>query len=180
MKSVFIGLLSVPAMFVLGIGFLFLGALTISAFFYIYNKFKFDFSYKKKKEQQQPVAANDNLLPKPKTNKQKGDEYERYIGKRYENKGYQVEYTGLKKGKADGGVDLILHKDNQTYFVQCKNWKETAIIREKYIYQLAGAAAQHKAKGIFYCTCRLSREAKSAARDLNIKTYENFKILRRQ
>ena len=91
-----------------------------------------------------------------------------------------MEYTGLKKGKADGGVDLILHKDNQKYFVQCKNWKETAIIREKYIYQLAGAATQHKVKGIFYCTCRLSREAKTAAKELNIQTYENFKILSKQ
>ena len=67
MKSAFIGLLSIPAMFVLGIGFLFLGALTISAFFYIYNKFKFDFSYKKKKEQQRPVTT---YYPNPKqTNK---------------------------------------------------------------------------------------------------------------
>lgn len=51
-----------------------------------------------------------------------GNGYEAYIGKKYEELGYEVEYNGMKKGVNDGGIDLICKKDKNMTFVQCKNW----------------------------------------------------------
>ncbi len=51
-----------------------------------------------------------------------GNDYEAYIGKKYEKLGYKVEYRGMIKGVFDGGIDLICKMDKKIIFVQCKNW----------------------------------------------------------
>jgi restriction system protein len=56
-------------------------------------------------------------------NKRNGDEYEKKVGKYYEEKGYIVDYNGLKKGLNDGGIDLICKNENEILLIQCKNWK---------------------------------------------------------
>jgi restriction system protein len=48
-------------------------------------------------------------------------DFERYCGLHFENKGYKVQLCGL--GGADGGIDLILKKRGKTTMVQCKHWK---------------------------------------------------------
>ena len=63
--------------------------------------------------------------PRPKTiNQQKGDDYEKYIGGKFEEKGYFVIYNGFIKGYEDKGIDIIaLSKDQKTInLIQCKNW----------------------------------------------------------
>jgi restriction system protein len=47
-------------------------------------------------------------------------EFEMLVGEWFRKQGYTVTETG---GVADGGVDLILTKDGETYLVQCKQWK---------------------------------------------------------
>jgi hypothetical protein len=56
--------------------------------------------------------------------KAKGDKYERYIGKRFEEKGDLVIYNGLIRDYADGGVDIAsISTDAKTInLVQCKHW----------------------------------------------------------
>jgi hypothetical protein len=56
--------------------------------------------------------------------KAKGDRYERYIGKRFEDKGELVIYNGFILGFEDGGVDIaVISKDTKTInLVQCKHW----------------------------------------------------------
>lgn len=51
-----------------------------------------------------------------------GEEYEKYIGKKYETASYKVEYRGLILGKQDGGIDLIAENEERIVLVQCKNW----------------------------------------------------------
>ena len=46
--------------------------------------------------------------------------YEKYVGQIYEGEGYQVEYLGLKKGFLDGGMDIIISKDDFKAYIQCK------------------------------------------------------------
>ena len=61
--------------------------------------------------------------------KTKGDEYEKYIGKKFEEKGELVIYNGFIKGYGDKGVDLI-SINNKTYninLIQCKNWTNKPI-----------------------------------------------------
>ena len=46
--------------------------------------------------------------------------YEKYVGQKYEEEGYQVEYLGLKNGFLDGGMDIIIRKDDFIAYIQCK------------------------------------------------------------
>jgi hypothetical protein len=109
-------------------------------------------------EEQRNIEIEKNPAPvnvkedeqKPKTNKQfeekkfqeesikptevdplkaKGDKYERYIGKRFEDKGDLVIYNGFIRGFEDGGVDIAtLSTDAKTInLVQCKHWSLKAL-----------------------------------------------------
>lgn len=55
----------------------------------------------------------------------KGEAYEEFIGKKYEEKYKNVIYNGIEKKKKDNGIDLIIEDDNRIIFVQCKNWIST-------------------------------------------------------
>jgi len=56
--------------------------------------------------------------------KQKGDQYERYIGQQFAAKGDLVIYNGFIKGYEDQGVDIISISSETKVInlVQCKNW----------------------------------------------------------
>lgn len=56
--------------------------------------------------------------------KAKGDKYERYIGKRFEEKGDLVIYNGFIRDYEDGGVDIAsISIDAKTInLIQCKHW----------------------------------------------------------
>ena len=47
-------------------------------------------------------------------------EFEMLVGQWFRHQGYVVTETG---GVADGGIDLVLNRDGETYLVQCKQWK---------------------------------------------------------
>ncbi len=61
-----------------------------------------------------------------KENIKKGINYEKYIGKKFEENGYIVKYNGIEQGKKDSSIDLIAIKGNQLILTQCKNWKENS------------------------------------------------------
>ena len=46
--------------------------------------------------------------------------YEKYVGQKFEEEEYQVEYIGLKNGFRDGGMDIIISKDDFKAYIQCK------------------------------------------------------------
>ncbi len=56
-------------------------------------------------------------------NIKKGKEFEKFIGKKFEEKGYIVKYNGIEQGKKDFSIDIIAIKGNQLILTQCKNWK---------------------------------------------------------
>jgi len=49
-----------------------------------------------------------------------GRDYEMYVGYRYEQKGYSIEYKGIIDGFDDLGRDIIAKKDNEVCII-CKN-----------------------------------------------------------
>ena len=51
-----------------------------------------------------------------------GVQYERYVGHLFEEQGFRVIYNGIRKGKNDGGIDLIARGDRKIRLVQCKRW----------------------------------------------------------
>ncbi|WOE69948.1 hypothetical protein RZR97_12725 [Hydrogenimonas thermophila] len=61
--------------------------------------------------------------------KAKGDEYEKYIGRKFEDKGELVIYNGLIRGYEDKGVDLIsiCNKTDTINLIQCKNWTQKSM-----------------------------------------------------
>lgn len=56
--------------------------------------------------------------------KEKGDRYERFIGKKFEEKGELVIYNGFINGYKDKGVDIISIslESKSINLIQCKNW----------------------------------------------------------
>jgi len=69
---------------------------------------------------------------KPDPLKEKGDQYERFIGTEFEKKGDLVIYNGFIKGYKDQGVDIISISPQRKAInlVQCKNWTKMRMTLE--------------------------------------------------
>ncbi|HYA19174.1 MAG TPA: restriction endonuclease [Burkholderiales bacterium] len=69
--------------------------------------------------------------------------FEMLVGEFFRRRGFSVTETG--SGGADGGVDLVVSRGADRYFVQCKQWKArqvgVEIVRELYGVMAAGGAA---------------------------------------
>lgn len=94
-------------------------------------------------------------------------EFEMLVAEAYALRGYQVVETG--GGGPDGGVDLVLTKGSEKFFVQCKQWKAfrvgVDVVRELY-----GVMAAEGAAGGFVVTSgRFTDDAKSFARGRNVE-----------
>jgi restriction system protein len=86
---------------------------------------KWDKSIKGNFELIQSVNNFKNHKPiKKYTNVEKGYLYEKYIAEHYTRLGYFVWEHGKEKGRLDQGIDLIVKKDKEIIFIQCKNWKQ--------------------------------------------------------
>lgn len=94
-------------------------------------------------------------------------QFEALVGEAFRRKGYMVTETG--GGGADGGVDLALKKEGETFLVQCKQWKATkvgvATVRELY-----GVMAANGSTGGFVVTSGIfTDEARAFAVGRNIE-----------
>ena len=115
-----------------------------------------------------------------------GRRYEIYIGYRYESKGWKVEYNGAVMGLEDSGIDLICTKKNMILLIQCKNWKHSKVIHEKYIHQLFGSASDYRinaSEGLrvgaaFYTSASFSEKAKEIAEKFHIMIHEKYYLER--
>jgi len=69
------------------------------------------------------AVFNDDPLRK------KGDQYEKFIGEKFEEKGNIVIYNGFIQGYEDEGVDIISISlnDKSINLIQCKNWTRKSI-----------------------------------------------------
>lgn len=94
-------------------------------------------------EEERNQRALNRYLKGNKSNSEIGKLYERYVGYLYEQKGYKVDYVGIKKGFDDLGRDLICTNDEETLVVQCKYWSSHKQIREAHINQLYGTTVKH-------------------------------------
>ena len=94
-------------------------------------------------------------------------EFELLVGEAYRLQGYRV--TEIGGGGPDGGVDLVLAKGSEKFFVQCKQWKAFKVgvstVRELY-----GVMAAHGAAGGFVVTSgRFTQEAAAFASGRNVQ-----------
>jgi restriction system protein len=93
--------------------------------------------------------------------------FEMLVGEAFRQRSYQVTETGANG--PDGGVDLVLRKDNEKFLVQCKQWKALRVgvdvVRELY-----GVMAAKGATGGFVVTSgRFTDEARAFADGRNVK-----------
>lgn len=94
-------------------------------------------------------------------------EFEMLVGEAFRLQGYQVVETG--GNGADGGVDLVLRKNNEKFFVQCKQWKAYKVGVEV-VRELYGVMAAHGAAGGFVVTSgRFTDAATEFAQGRNLK-----------
>lgn len=103
-------------------------------------------------------------------------EFEILVGEAFRRNGFQVMETG--GNGADGGVDLVLRKNNEKFFVQCKQWKAykvgVDVVRELY-----GVMAAHGAAGGFVVTSgRFTDAATEFAQGRNLKLIDGPVLLK--
>ncbi len=91
------------------------------------------------------VAASDAVAS---LNEMSWHEFEMLVGEAFRRQGYAVTETPMG---ADGGVDLILRKERETYLVQCKQWRASSVGVPK-VRELYGAMAAQGATGGFFVT----------------------------
>jgi restriction system protein len=102
-------------------------------------------------------------------------EFEMLVGEGFKRRGYGVRETG--GGGADGGVDLVLTKAGEKFFVQCKQWKAFKVgvttVRELY-----GVMAAEGATGGFVVTSgRFTNEAGAFAAGRNIQLMDGDALM---
>ncbi|MCI2244568.1 restriction endonuclease [Xanthomonas sp. PPL568] len=103
-------------------------------------------------------------------------QFERLVGEAFRRQGYAVEETGL--GGADGGIDLILRKDDRRTLVQCKQWKRqqvgVSVVREMY-----GLLAHHQADAVkIVCVGSYTGDAERFARGKPIELIGGERLLK--
>lgn len=93
-------------------------------------------------------------------------QFELLIGEHFRHEGYQVRETGPG---ADGGVDLVLHKDGAKYLVQCKHWKAYKV-GVKPVRELLGVMAGNGAAGGYVIASgQFTKDAVKFAAENNIE-----------
>lgn len=101
-------------------------------------------------------------------------QFEKLVGESFRLQGYAVKETG--GGGADGGVDLRLTRNGETYLVQCKQWRALKVgvdvVRELY-----GVMAAEGAAGGFVVTSgRFTEEAAKFAAGRNVALVNGEKL----
>lgn len=101
-------------------------------------------------------------------------EFELLVGEAYRLQGYRVTETG--GGGADGGIDLVLTKGTEKFFVQCKQWKAFKV-RVDVVRELYGVMAAKGATGGFVVTSgRFTEDAKAFTEGRNIQLIDGPKL----
>jgi restriction system protein len=102
-------------------------------------------------------------------------EFEQLVGEWFRRQGYAVKETG-GVGVGDGGVDLVLSRDGETYLVQCKQWKAFKV-GVKVVRELLGVMAARGAAGAFVITSGdFTAEARRFAADANISLIDGQRL----
>jgi restriction system protein len=102
-------------------------------------------------------------------------QFELFVGEGFRRQGYTVSETG--GGGADGGIDLVLGKGGERFFVQCKQWKAfkvgVTVVRELYGVMAAGGATG----GFVVTSGRFTQEAVTFASGRNIQLVDGQALL---
>ena len=102
-------------------------------------------------------------------------QFERFIGDYFRDCGYVVHQT---KRTNDGGKDLVMYKNGQTYYVECKKYAKSNPVSRPLIQKLVGACHPNNAKGIFVTTSRFTQGAINEANRSGIQLIDGDQFIR--
>lgn len=103
-------------------------------------------------------------------------EFEQLMEECFRRRGYDAVRTG--GNGPDGGVDIVLKKNDETYLVQCKQWKAQRLGVQA-VRELYGVMAANNAVGGFVvCAGKFTNEAKSFAENINIRLFDGAMLHR--
>ena len=119
----------------------------------------------------------DSVVSRPGTsalNQMSWQDFERLVSEYFRRNGFQV--TQLGGNGPDGGIDLVMKRQGETYLVQCKQWKAYKVgaqpIREFY----GVMTSQGAAGGYFVTSGVYTGEAKAFAQGLNLVLVDGPKL----
>lgn len=101
--------------------------------------------------------------------------FEKYVADLYKSMGYSVHQT---KRTGDGGKDIIVQKNGQTYYIECKRYANPISSSKMRDFVGACALGGKNIKGIYVTTSRFTSDAKSAARRKGIELIDGEKLTR--
>ena len=101
--------------------------------------------------------------------------FEGYVADYFRSAGYTVFQT---KRSRDGGKDLVMYKDGQTFFVEVKRYAKSNHIQRPLIQKLVGACHPEGARGIFVTTSSFSKGAIAEAYRSNIRLIDGQELVR--
>jgi restriction system protein len=102
-------------------------------------------------------------------------EFEILVGEAFRLQGYQV--TENHAGGPDGGIDVVLRKGNEKFFVQCKQWKAFSV-GVKVVRELYGVMAAERAVGGFVVTSgQFTNDAEEFAKGRNVELIDGPKLM---
>lgn len=93
-------------------------------------------------------------------------QFESYVGEAFRRQGYSVIETPVGP---DGGVDLVLRKDGEKTYVQCKHWKSYKVGIDKVRALLGSMAAGGADHGVLVTTGNFTSSAIQFGRQHGIK-----------
>jgi restriction system protein len=103
-------------------------------------------------------------------------QFEMLVGEAFRRRGFSVAETG--GNGPDGGVDLVLSKAGERYFVQCKHWRSrqvgVTVVRELY----GVMAAQGATGGYVVAAGYFTKDALEFAKRQNIELIDSNSIVR--
>jgi restriction system protein len=128
--------------------------------------------FNRKKREKLYKDTRVNVTTNPLDNMSWSD-FELLVGEHFRKQGYKVQETS---GGADGGIDLVLEKNGEKYFVQCKQWKAYKV-GVKIIRELLGVMVGGGATGGFVVTSgQFTKDAIGFARENNITLLDGVKL----
>jgi restriction system protein len=104
-------------------------------------------------------------------------DFEDFVAEVYRGEGYHVEQAA--RGRADGGYDLVLLRENASVLVQCKHWLVYQVGVPS-IRELAGAMQKVGATGgVFVTTGAFTKPARQFATGMPIELVDGEALIRR-
>lgn len=101
-------------------------------------------------------------------------DFEQLVAEHFQRAGYQVSRAG--GNGPDGGIDLVLRKDNEKYLVQCKQWRAYKVGVQP-VRELYGVMAADGAVGGFFVTSGIyTDEAKRFVQGLNLELIDGTRL----